>query len=87
MLVAKTVKSSLKNPPSFELTDAILTDAGDFCMTYRATNSFNAPVPGYAVLTSDNKTAMGNAEVVRGLWNKHCASKSGKDMLHIRHAL
>ena len=39
---ARRVKAALKNPASFEFVSARLYRDGALCMSYRATNSFNA---------------------------------------------
>ena len=85
--LALTAKKGMKNPQSFQLSTAILTDAGALCFVYRGTNSFNATVPGYAVLTAANQLAIGSADDVRRLWDAHCSMKRGDDMLYIRNAL
>lgn len=74
----KALKSSLKNPESFELVDAIRMADGTLCVTYRGTNSFNAITTERAALVG----AFG-----RGTWSKHCSGKTGQDMGHIKHAL
>ncbi len=84
---ARTLKAGMKNPASFELTDAIRTADGTLCLQYRGTNSFNAVIPNYAVLTQDGRASNGSAGTVASLWNKHCAGKSGDDVTRIRHAL
>ena len=40
----KLAKNGLKNPASFEFINAGVVDGGALCLTYRATNSFNAIV-------------------------------------------
>lgn len=84
---ARTVKAGMKNPASFELTDATRMADGALCLQYRGTNSFNAVIPNYAVLTQDGRASNGSAGAVASLWNKHCAGKSGEDVTRIRHAL
>lgn len=84
---ARTVRSGLKSPASFELTDATKTASGALCLQYRGTNSFNAIIPNYAVLTREGQAVSGSANNVAKLWNKHCAGQAGDDMTRIRHAL
>jgi hypothetical protein len=74
----KMLKSSSKNPKSFELVDAILMDDGTLCVTYRGTNSFNAVVT--------NSTAISKSMKVVD-WNKFCSGKSGRDMKSAQYAL
>jgi hypothetical protein len=38
------LRQALKNPDSFKLVSAIRTAAGELCVTYRGTNSFNAVI-------------------------------------------
>lgn len=87
VIAAKAVREAMKNPKSFEISWAIYTEAGAFCMEYRGTNSFNAVVPGTAVLQPDGKLVSGSGAATAKPWNKHCANQTGRDMMHIRHAL
>lgn len=81
VLVARSIKAASKNPDSFKLESAMLTAAGTVCVEYRATNSFNAVVPGYASSREDKiSTSAGD-------WNRHCAGKTGKDYKYVRQAL
>src|SRR5262249_4993740 len=54
VLAIRQLRSNMKNPDSFKLEEALRMDDGTLCLTYRATNSFNAIVPGRAVI-ADNK--------------------------------
>lgn len=87
VIAAKAVRQAMKNPKSFEVSWAIYTEAGAFCMEYRGTNSFNAVVPGMAVLQPDGKLVSGSGAAIAKPWNTHCAHQTGRDMMHIRHAL
>jgi DNA-directed RNA polymerase subunit RPC12/RpoP len=74
---ASALKRGSKNPASFDLNNAFITQAGAMCFTFSGTNSFNATVPGYAVevagkLRSDDPAS----------WNKHCAEKTGQSYRH-----
>ena len=60
---ARTVKSALKNPASFEFVSARMYRNGALCMSYRATNSFNA------VTTEQIAITRGFAQ---GDWFKEC---------------
>jgi len=68
--VLRSLKVNAKNPASFEVVQAGMTDAGSICVTYRATNSFNAVVTEYQAINKDNKI---------GDWNKLCAGKTISD--------
>jgi hypothetical protein len=72
------LKSSSKNPKSFEVVDAILMNDGTLCVTYRGTNSYNAVV-------TDSTAISKNMKVVN--WNKFCAGKSGRNMKSAQYAL
>jgi hypothetical protein len=74
----RALKSSSKNPSSFELVDAVLMDKGTLCVVYRGTNGFNAVV-------TENKAISKDLRAVE--WNRFCAGKTGKDMTHARQAL
>jgi ssDNA-binding Zn-finger/Zn-ribbon topoisomerase 1 len=74
---ASALKRGAKNPESFKLDNAFITQAGAMCFSFFGTNSFNATVPGYAVevagkLRSDDPAS----------WNKHCAEKTGQSYRH-----
>lgn len=47
--LARDVRDGLKNPTSFDLVHSVVQADGSVCMTYRATNSFNAVVLAEAV--------------------------------------
>lgn len=81
VLVAKLVRRSAKDPDSFNLTYAGMTDKGAVCLEYRAKNSFNAVVPGRYVAAG--KANGDTAE----LWNRHCANQSIRDYSTAKHAL
>ena len=78
VMAAKLVRSSLKNPASFELVAANLVVGGALCIKYRATNGFGAVVTEEAAITR---------KLSKGEWNKDCAGKSAADMKKIRFAL
>ncbi|MDO9100063.1 MAG: hypothetical protein Q7V53_04870, partial [Caldisericota bacterium] len=50
--VIKSLKSSMKNPKSFELVSAQMMDGDTLCITYRGTNSFNAVVTNHYVVST-----------------------------------
>lgn len=84
---AKILKAGMKNPASFQLTEAVRTDEGVLCFEYRGTNSFNAVVPSYAVIPPGGQPAAGPLRDVAKAWNKHCANRQATDMMHIVHAM
>jgi hypothetical protein len=75
----------MKNPDSFKLESAIRVD-GNLCLTYRATNSFNAVVPGRAVITEKRISTSDEANF-GPIWNSRCGGKSGTDVSYIRLAI
>ena len=74
----KSVRASLKNPNSFQLVGAGVVPGGALCLTYRATNSFNAVITERVAVT--RKFAVGE-------WNKECAGKRMPDLHIIKHAI
>lgn len=83
----RQLKLSMKNPASFDLVDAIRMDDGTLCLTYRATNSFNAIMTGEAVITKDRILTSDSRSRFVAEHKKRCANKYGKGMRHIRWAL
>lgn len=79
----RALKQSMKNPASFQLTNAIAIGDDTFCYEYRATNSFNAVVPGHFVWVPSAKVSSESAAA----WNKHCANKTGEDITYVRQTL
>lgn len=75
-----SLKKAAKNPKSFELESFVFFPGGSACYEYRASNSFNAIVPGRAVfdagtrrvLTSEND---GNKFVAT--YNQICTKTGG----------
>lgn len=74
----RALKSSLKNPASFELVQAGRLDNGTLCVIYRGTNSFNA-------IVTEQKAVLANGTI--GDWNKNCGGKRGEDVSRVKHAL
>jgi hypothetical protein len=70
------LRNSMKNPDSFKLVDALEMKDGTLCIDYRATNSFNAIVPGRAVITNKNIIATGHDQFV-AQGNARCGGKVG----------
>lgn len=73
VVVARALKASAKNPKSFELVEALYMPSGAVCITYRATNSFNAVVTNNAAVAKNDKM---------GDWNKLCGGKIGNSYRH-----
>lgn len=83
----RALKAGMKNPDSFTLESALQMDDGTLCVTYRATNSFNAIVPGHAVVTGGKITTSDGGNSFVAIWNARCGSKRGVDVKHLRMAL
>jgi hypothetical protein len=73
VLAVDQLKQSMKNPASFELEEVLRMNDGTLCIKYHATNSFNAIVPGYAIIRQNRISAEG--------WNRYCAGKSGEEFM------
>jgi hypothetical protein len=87
VLAVRQLRAGMKNPDSFKLEQALRMDDGSLCLSYRATNSFNAIVPGNAVIADNTIRTSDNRERFAPVWNKRCAKKSGRDITYIRRAL
>lgn len=87
LIYLRTIREKMKNPKSFELSKAVVTDAGTYCFEYRGTNSFNAVVPNYAVIPAQGKGAIGTGGDVAAAWNAHCAKKPGRSLDRLRQVL
>jgi tetratricopeptide (TPR) repeat protein len=83
VLLISVLRTKMQNPASFQLERALRMKDGILCITYRGTNSFNATVPGRAVI--DTKTT--GASTGEEAWSKYCAGKTGEDISSIRHAI
>lgn len=81
LLGAKKIKEASKNPDSFKLTKAFQLENGTLCYEFRATNSFNAIVPGYYTITPSTD---GGSDA---MYNKYCAGKFGRDFTYIKSSL
>lgn len=84
---ARGLRASMKNPASFELVKASRVKPGTLCLTYRATNSFNAVVPGQAVFAGEKAAMSDHGGNFVAMWNKHCAGKGGEDWTYIKLAM
>lgn len=87
VMLTRRLRDSMKNPASFQLESAIKMSDGSLCLTYRATNSFNAIVPGRTVVTASGTAASNDGALFPKLWNQHCGNKTGSDITYLRRAL
>jgi hypothetical protein len=76
---AKQLRSSMRNPDSFKLSEAIVMNDGAVCYTYRAQNGFGGLNVGDAVLAPNGKFKSNDSPGYVTLWNKECANKTGTD--------
>lgn len=78
----RQIKASLKNPKSFELESFLIFPGGATCFEYRATNSFNAVVPGKAVFDPSDNTILsmdnGSNRFIKK-WNEICTKTGGNE--------
>ena len=77
VISVRRLRANMKNPASFDLETAIRMDDGTLCLSYRGTNSFNAIVPGRAVVVKGEIVTSANRERFVPLWNRRCADKTG----------
>jgi len=72
----------MKNPASFKLETALVFPGGSTCYEYRATNSFNAVVPGRAVfdMKAEKLYSEQDGESFRKAWNSICTKKGGRNI-------
>jgi hypothetical protein len=76
---ARQLRSSMRNPDSFKLSQALVMSNGAVCYTYRAQNGFGGMNVGYAVLASNDRFKSSDSPGHETLWNKECGNKSGTD--------
>lgn len=88
MVYARALKKAMKNPDSFKLEQALRMADGTFCFQYRATNSFNAIVPGQAFVGSKGKSGVSDGSGrFASQWNRYCGGKSGDNFSTIVFAI
>lgn len=87
LLYARVLKKSMKNPDSFKLELVTRTAAGMFCFEYRATNSFNAIVPGRAFIGEGKSGSSDDGDGFAAQWNRHCGGRSGDNLSTVAYAI
>jgi hypothetical protein len=87
VMAVRQLRSSMHNPSSFNLDEALRMKDGALCLTYRATNAFNATRLGRAVIDAKRIVTSDDQERFSGAWNRLCANKTGEDITYIRRAL
>jgi hypothetical protein len=80
LIAVEQLRSAMKDPSSFKISQALRMGDGTLCLIYRATNSFNATIPGEAVITEKTLVTSDDESHFASSWNSHCAHKSGKDI-------
>jgi hypothetical protein len=80
--IAIMLRESMKNPASFRLERTIRTEGGVFCYWFRATNSFNAIVPGQALSYSGRLHVTGEDDF-DGWWQGFCNTGSTSENFDI----
>jgi hypothetical protein len=76
---AKQLRSSMRNPDSFKLSEVLLMGDGAVCYEYRAQNGFGGLNVGQAVLSPKGQFKVSDSSGFTRLWNKECAGKTGTD--------
>jgi hypothetical protein len=82
---ALLLREGMKNPDSFNLERTVYSPSDAFCYSYRATNSFNAIVPGRAVKYPGGFSTDSDRNF-SSVWSKHCG-RGGEDFDTIGYAL
>jgi len=75
LLRISALREEMKNPPSFELVEAINLENGTLCVTYRGTNGFGGVV-------TDSKAINSDAKIIP--YAAACNGKSGDDVTHLK---
>lgn len=74
------LKKAMRDPDSFKLESAIVTDIGAACYEYRTKNGFGGVNASMAVLSKDGiKFRTDEMDGFTSLWNKECAGRAGTD--------
>lgn len=87
LYAVRAVKRAMKNPDSFKLEAATRMSDGSLCIAYRATNSFNAVVPGMAVITKTRTVTSDSGSLFVAAWKKTCEGRSGENAISLRTGL
>jgi len=75
LLRISALREEMKNPPSFELVEAINLNNGMLCVTYRGTNGFGGVV-------TESKAINSGAKIVD--YAANCNGKTGDDVTHLK---
>lgn len=78
-LAAKTLKSRMRDPSSFQLAEATLLDDGTVCLAYRARNGFGGMAMERAAALADGAGIVVNP----AQYNKLCANRTGTDISRV----
>ena len=75
LLRISALREEMKNPPSFELVEAINLKNGTLCVTYRGTNGFGGVV-------TESKAISSGAKIID--YAESCNGKVGDDFTHLK---
>ena len=75
LLRISALREEMKNPPSFEMVEAINLKNGTLCVTYRGTNGFGGVVTESKAISSD-------AKIID--YPANCNGKTGEDVTHLK---
>jgi hypothetical protein len=79
LTLARDVRAQVKNPKSFELERVQVQADGTICMTYRATNSFDAVVPAHAIGQAAKYWVSDDGGDFAQRWKALCAAVHERD--------
>ena len=78
-VVAQKLRSNMRNPDSFKLTEVLIMPSGAVCYSYRSQNGFGGMNQEQAVLSSKDRLTMSESDGFETAWNRECAHKTGED--------
>jgi hypothetical protein len=76
---AKALRSTMRNPASFELNQVLVMQDNSICFTYRAQNGFGGMNVGQAVLSPHLKFKTEEQDGFLSFWTRYCKNKAGLD--------
>lgn len=85
---AQLLKKNMRDPDSFYLESAFITDIGAVCYEYRSRNGFGGMNREHAIITIKREFSNTGMPGFADLWNRECADKYGTEAAtSIRYAL
>jgi len=78
----RQVRNVIRDPDSFQITDAVVVPDGIGCIDYRYRNGVDSMNAGKAVVLPDGTVRIQeqDGDTFVTLWNKECAGVAGKDV-------